>query len=200
MGFLNIRFGSRLGSFTAVAIALSLTASGCRPGNNSAESELNSAITLENLENNQTLVRNEPKGIQLITPNSWEQVDNLRPDADIYIANEPENTYVMVLVDSLSATVQQFTLSDNASQYRRVLVDQLDTYNGQTATSITSVNGQPAEQYEIRGEIDGTAIVYVHTTIRGEENYYQVVGWTRDDQYDARRQELQQVITSFRGV
>ncbi|MEM8808293.1 MAG: hypothetical protein AAGF01_19915 [Cyanobacteria bacterium P01_G01_bin.38] len=189
-----------MASFTAIAIALSLTASGCRLRNNSTESEPNSAITIENLENNQTLVRNEPKGIQLITPNSWEQVDSLRPDADIYIANEPENTYVMVLVDNLSATVQQFTLSDNASQYRRVLVDQLDTYNGQTATSITSVNGQPAEQYEIRGEIDGTAVVYVHTTIRGEENYYQVVGWTRDDQYDARRQELQQVITSFRGV
>ena len=70
----------------------------------------------------------------------------------------------------------------------------------QTATNVTEVNGKDAVQYEIRGQVDGTAVVYLHTTVRGDENYYQVVGWTRADAFNRYRDELQQVITSFRGV
>ncbi|MEO1399708.1 MAG: hypothetical protein AAFV72_00455 [Cyanobacteria bacterium J06635_1] len=200
MRSLNIRLG-RLARFAGVAIALSLTLSSCRLGNrDQTESSPDVPISIENLSNNQKLVENTAKQIRLTIPSSWETVETLRPDADIYTANEPDNMYVLVLADNRSNTVEQFDLSDNASQYRRVLARQLDGYDSQTATSITSVNGQPAEQYEIRGEIDGTAVVYIHTTIRSDDNYYQVVGWTRADQYEARRQELQQVITSFRGV
>lgn len=200
MRSLNIRFG-RLARFAGVAIALTLTLSSCRlRSRGQTDSPEDSPITIENLSNNQKLVANEPKGIRLTIPNQWETVEGLRPDADMYIANEPDNMYVLVLADNRSDTVEEFDLSDNASQYRRVLARQLDDFDGQTATSVTSVNGQPAEQYEIRGEIDGTPVVYIHTTVRGDENYYQVVGWTRADQYDTRREELQNVITSFKGV
>ncbi|NEP16546.1 MAG: hypothetical protein F6J97_06515 [Leptolyngbya sp. SIO4C1] len=183
----------------AIALILGLTIGSCflRPGGNS---ETVSPVSIEDLSDGQKLITNESEGIRLTIPEGWELVEELRPDADIYAANEPENMYVMVLADDEDSLIGEFDLADNARQYRSIIVRQLDQYEGQTPTSVTSVNGQPAEQYEIRGQIDNTPIVYLHTTIRGEANYYQVVGWTRADRYETAQRQLQDVVETFRGA
>ena len=184
------------------AIALSLSISSCNwfRSDNQTGDEVGPTISVQELSNNQKLLENESRGVRLTIPEDWETIGHLRPDADIYTANERENMYVLVLADNRNETVEQFTLADHASLYRRVLAGQLDRNEGQVPTQITSVNGQAAEQYEIRGQIDGTPIVYIHTTISGAENYYQVIGWTHADQYDERIDELRNVIESFRGA
>ena len=156
-------------------------------------------ISVETLTDNQKLIENSAKGLRITVPSSWTKVETLRPDADLYAADETEGLYVLVLADNKDSLVGQFSLEDNSSQYRRILARQLDSYDSQVATDLTSVNGQEAIQYEIRGEIEDTPIVYLHTTIRGDSNYYQVIGWTRADQYDTQQTTLQGVIASFKG-
>ncbi len=177
---------------------LVLGLSGCflRPNRNSETVE---SVTTEPLSGDSQLVENTTENLRITVPNSWETVDLLRPDADIYVADQDADMYVLVLADDKDTLVGDFSLEDNSSQYRRVLARQLSE-PVQTATSVTEVNGQDAVQYEIRGQVDGVAVVYLHTTIRGDENYYQVVGWTRADEFNGRRDELQEVITSFRGA
>lgn len=160
----------------------------------------NGDITVEKLANNQLLLENTAEGIRLTVPNSWETVTSLRPDADLYAANDAEDLYVMVLAEPQDNVLAQFSVADNASQYRRMLTRQLDAYRDQAPTAVTSINGLEAIQYEIRGEVDGIPVVYLHTTVQGRQNYYQVIGWTRADQYSDRKAALQEVIGSFRGV
>lgn len=157
------------------------------------------SVTTAPLSGDSQLVENTTENLRITIPNTWETVDVLRPDADIYVADQDANLYVLVLADDKDTLVGDFSLEDNSSQYRRILARQLSE-PVQTATNVTKVNGKDAVQYEIRGQVDGTSVVYLHTTVRGDENYYQVVGWTRADEFNSRRSELEEVITSFRGV
>ncbi|MEO1591013.1 MAG: hypothetical protein AAFU71_06945 [Cyanobacteria bacterium J06632_22] len=183
-------------------IALGLTLlglGGCFLRPDSSTESTPESITTAPLSGDSQLVENTTENLRITIPNTWETVDLLRPDADIYVADQDAALYVLVLADDKDTLVGDFSLEDNSSQYRRVLARQLNE-PVQTATSVTKVNGKDAVQYEIRGQVDGTAVVYLHTTVRGDENYYQVVGWTRADEFNNRRDELQEVITSFRGV
>jgi hypothetical protein len=163
-------------------------------------SNTNNPVSVQNLSATAKLVENTTQGVRLTIPSNWETVENWRPDADLYAANPNEDMYVLVLVDPKDSLVSQFSLEDNAFEYRRNLVRQLDSFGSQTVTDLTSVNGKPAVQYEIKGQIAGAAVVYLHTTVLGDKNYYQVVGWTRADQYNSRKTNLQNVITTFRGT
>ena len=182
-----------------VAIAL-LMLNGCfLRANRTDDGATIESVTTEPLSGDRQLVENTTEQLRITIPNSWETVDLLRPDADIYVADEDSGLYVMVLADDKETLVGDFSLEDNSSQYRRVLARQLSE-PVQDATSVTSVNGKDAIQYDIRGQVDGVSVIYLHTTVRGDENYYQVVGWTRADDFANRREELQEVIASFRGV
>lgn len=183
-----------------VTLGLALVAlSGCFLRPDSGTDSAADALTTEALSGNSQLVENTTENLRITVPNSWETVELLRPDADIYVANQAENLYVLVLADDKNTLVGDFSLADNSSQYRRVLARQMSE-PVQTVTNVTKVNGKDAVQYEIRGQVDGVSVVYLHTTVRGDENYYQVVGWTHADEFTNRRDELQDVITSFKGV
>ncbi|MEL6332880.1 MAG: hypothetical protein AAFQ76_09850, partial [Cyanobacteria bacterium J06626_26] len=67
-------------------------------------------------------------------------------------------------------------------------------------TSMTALNGMNALQYEVQGRVDNQPVMYLHTTVEGQTNYYQVVAWTTVENYGAAKDELQTVIQSFRGT
>ena len=158
------------------------------------------AITIQNLSNGRTLLRNEESDVQLTLPEGWVDVQSLRADADLYVAREDRTMYVLVLADPKSSEVGTFSLANNATQYLSFLDRGLAQEQAEVATNMNSLNGLDAVQYEVRGNVENQPIVYLHTTVEGETSYYQVVGWTRAAEYPAARDELQTVIQSFRGT
>ncbi len=158
------------------------------------------AISIQNLSNGQKLLRNEESDVQLTLPEGWVDVQNLRPDADLYVAREDRTMYVLVLADPKRSEVGTFSLENNATQYLSFLDRGLSQEQPETVTNVTSLNGLDAVQHEVRGNIDNVPIVYLHTTVEGETNYYQVVAWTTAEEYANARGELQDVIESFRGT
>lgn len=158
------------------------------------------AITIQNLSNGRTLLRNEESDVQLTLPEGWVDVQSLRSDADLYVAREDRTMYVLVLAEPKSSEVGTFSLTNNATQYLSFLDRGLAQEQAEVATNMNSLNGLDAVQYEVRGNVENQPIVYLHTTVEGETNYYQVVGWTSAAEYPAARDELQTVIQSFRGT
>ncbi|MBT9314335.1 hypothetical protein [Leptothoe spongobia] len=158
------------------------------------------AISVQNLNNGQTRLTNENSDVELTLPNGWVDVQNLRPDADLYVAHEDRTMYVMVLSDPKRSEVGTFSLANNSDQYLSFLDRGLTQEQAEVPTTMTSLNGLNALQYEVRGRVDNLPIVYLHTTVEGNENYYQVVGWTTVEKYGAAKEELQTVIQSFRGT
>lgn len=145
------------------------------------------------LENKQTNVR-------ITVPADWVSAgDQLRGSADIYASYPPREMFASVLSES-KEVLGQFDLEDNAEQYRWLIEKELSEYDTSTRTTLDEVNGDPAVQYEIRGRVDGVPVVYLHTTVQGTDGYYQVVGWTTEERYAENKDDLQQVIQSFRGT
>lgn len=143
------------------------------------------------LENKQTNVR-------ITVPTDWVSAgDGLRGSADIYASYPPGEMFASVLSESKDV-LGQFDLEDNAEQYRWLIEKELSEYDTSTRTTLDEVNGDPAVQYEIRGRVDGVPVVYLHTTVQGSDGYYQVVGWTTEERYAENKDDLQQVIQSFR--
>ena len=186
-------------SLIVLAAGLSLGAASCDRVGDRTKDVIN-AITIQNLSNGRTLLKNEESDVQLTLPEGWVDVQSLRPDADLYVAREDRTMYVLVLADPKSSEVGTFSLANNATQYLSFLDRGLSQEQAEVATNMTSLNGLDAVQYEVRGNVDNQAIVYLHTTVESETDYYQIVGWTTAADYPAARDELQTVIQSFRGT
>jgi len=162
--------------------------------NNNATTASSQVVTgPSSLENKQT-------NVKITVPAEWVSAgDGLRGSADIYASYPPGDMFASVLSES-KEVIGQFDLEDNAEQYRWLIENELSEYETSTRTTLDEINGDPAVQYEIKGQVDGVPVVYLHTTVQGTDNYYQVVGWTTEERYAENKDELQEVIQSFRGT
>lgn len=145
-------------------------------------------------------LENEATNVRITVPSGWVAVrDDRRQSADIYATYPPRALYTKV-VSETDSVLNQFDLENNAEQYRSLIQRELDRYEGETRTGLTSLNGNPAVQYEIRGTVDNQPVVYLHTTVQGRDRYYQVVGWTTASSYRENEETLKAVVGSFRGT
>lgn len=186
-------------SLLAFSVCLLLGAAGCERFGPRTRDVLD-AISIQNLGNGQTRLTNENTDVELTLPDGWLDVQDLRPDADLYVADADRTMYVMVLSDPKRSEVGAFSLADNSNQYLSFLNRGLTQEQPEVATTMTALNGLDALQYEVRGRVDNLPIVYLHTTVEGTTDYYQVVAWTTAEQYGTAKGELQTVIQSFRGT
>ncbi|MEA5465479.1 hypothetical protein [Leptothoe sp. PORK10 BA2] len=189
----------RTPSLLVLSAVLLLGATGCDRVGERTKDVINS-ISMQNLSNGQKRLANQESDVELTLPQGWVDVQNLRSDADLYAAREDRTMYVMVLADPRGSEVGSFVLADNADQYLSFLDRGMTQEQAKVPTSMTSLNGMKALQYEVKGRVDNVPVVYLHTTVEGSTNYYQVVAWTTAENYSAAKGELQTVIQSFRGT
>jgi hypothetical protein len=144
-------------------------------------------------------VENAVTNVRITVPDGWDVIkDGRRRSNDIYATYLPKELYVAVLSESRSV-LSQFNLANNAEQYRWLIRAELDRFEEESSTGMTTLNGNPAVQYEIRGVVNGQPVVYLHTTVQGRDNYYQVVGWTTESSYRDNKETLKAIIGSFQG-
>lgn len=143
-----------------------------------------------------TLLSDNRDRFQIEIPPGWEDAaGDLHSDAEIQAANRNQGLYVIVLAEDSTTRLNTFDLSENASIYRRFIVDGLSRISASTSTDVTTIDEQDAVQYEISGTLDGSPVTYLHTTVRSENRYYQVLAWTDQASYDDSRRQLFQRIT-----
>ena len=146
------------------------------------------------------VLRNTDTNVSITVPAGWIKIgEDIRRSHDIYAAQPNNQLYASVLSEGETG-LDRFGLADNSNQYRQLIRDGLDGFEGETKTSVTRVNGLNALQYEMRGSVDGEAVVYLHTTIEGADDYYQVVGWTNAERYGENKAVLESVVESFEGT
>ncbi len=171
--------------------ALVVGISGCRTDNS-----VDVASTPDQTFDRSTVLENTDTGARITVPPQWRVSNQLRRDADIYATYPAQELYASVVSED-KADLSQFGLEDNAEQYRWLIERQLSDYETSVRTGVEQINGDPAVQYEIRGQVDGTPVVYLHTTVQGDDSYYQVVGWTSRDRYADNKEVLQGIVESF---
>jgi hypothetical protein len=59
------------------------------------------------------------------------------------------------------------------------------------------IDGRDALQYELRGVIKQTHLVYLHTSLMSQAHYYQVIGWTSPELFPRQKAVLSDITSSF---
>lgn len=179
--------------FVGLLIAASFV--GCRGDRDSASSTGDELIV-----SGPAVLTNTTTNVSIEVPEGWQKMgEDMRQSHDIYAAQPSGQLYATVLSEDDSG-LRRFGLEDNSEQYRQLIRDELDSFEGETRTSVNSIDGLPALQYELRGTVDGQSVIYLHTTVEGTDGYYQVVGWTTADGYRENKEVLEEVVESFEGT
>lgn len=144
------------------------------------------------------VLQNEAAGIEIELPGSWAETTGLNNLAELQ-AYDPESQLYMIVVAEEADSLMRLGLEENAARYRDLLAQRMAVYEGESKTDVAFVGNNFATQYEMRGRLaNDTPVVYLHTTVVSENRYYQVVGWTTPEQYNAYRSELQNITETFR--
>jgi hypothetical protein len=166
------------------------------PQNRSTEA---SRVGTQQLTTDDELV-NQTAGVRMTLPSSWSLDDRLHDSAELQASDRQQQLYVIVLAED-GAALRQLGLSDIAANYRDLLAQRLSVYESASPTDVAFVGSNYANQYEVRGRLaNDTPVVYLHTTVAGEDGYYQIVAWTTPEQYEIYRPELQIITESFREI
>lgn len=134
--------------------------------------------------------------VRLRLGSGWQPAPSgsLHNRADLEAYHPEQNMYLVVLGEPHSA-VDDRPLEDQAAAYLRLLQGGLDgTTNGETQTDVQEVNGFPAIQYQVQGEVLGRSVTYLHTTVDMDDHYYQVVIWTPEDRFSANADAMEEMV------
>lgn len=132
----------------------------------------------------------------LVVPESWREME-LNEDASIEVGHAFDEEYVAVLLDDerdIGASLDRF------SRFTRREVARSLTGSSVSAPRTVRVGRLRGIQVEIRGEIDGLKIVYLHTAVRTRDHFVQILAWTLPSRYADAQERLRFVIESFRAA
>ena len=139
-------------------------------------------------------------GSRLSVPGRWEERGDLNAEANLQVADLRAEEYLIVISEPKSDFPGNWTFRNHADVTRQLLLDNLGTAASVSSPSQLTINGRQAVQYEIRAEIQGLQVVYLHTTVDGANTYHQLLAWTLANRYPNNQSVLQTAIGSFQEV
>ena len=166
-----------------------------------------SAPNPENEESNQFVERSvrgnaivsRPWPVSLGLRSGWRPAPpkSLHPEADLQAYNPNQAIFLIVLGES-STNVPPGNLNEQAARYIQLMKGGFTrVITDEAPTGVSMINNNPAVQYELRGEVLGKSVAYLHTTIQTGDAYYQVVTWTPDTRHAANAAEMRAVVEEF---
>jgi hypothetical protein len=134
---------------------------------------------------------------KVVMPKGWSKQTDLHDDSELQAANRRRELYLIVLTESKVDFPAGTTFKDHAKLTLDSLKSNLTGANVVNGPTEITINGRSALQSEIHGTIDGLNVVYIHTTVDGKENFYQLLSWTLKSKLSANKPEMDSIINSF---
>lgn len=135
---------------------------------------------------------------QLTVPAGWELKSDLNDQADLQAGSFLASLYVIVIKGD-KRDMSGMTLEKHSQTTREFLVEKLSEVDTSEPKHLT-IDGKPALQYEIRGVLDNTRIVYLHTTVESSTHFYQIVAWTLPTRWEKDHETLEKVTEYFKEL
>lgn len=142
------------------------------------------------------VIRSSDGKIQVSVPPSWKSTTELNDKAELQVSDVPNEMYMIVLTDN-KADYTDMDLDRHSVATLDALTKAM-TYSNRVGPTKMTINGNPAIQYEVRGEIKSVNVVYIHTTVETSQHYQQIVSWTLQSKYAEREATLKDAINSFK--
>ncbi len=182
-------------------VLIASSSSNSNNSNNSNSSRSNSNSNSNRSNSNSTassgvpIISSDGK-IRITAPSTWKTSTELNDKAELQASDSSNQMYLIVLTDP-KANYRSMTIDDHSEETLGTLTRSM-TSSTKTGPTNMTIDGSPALQYEVRGEIKGLNVVYLHTTVETSKNFHQIVAWTLQTTYDAKKDVLQDVVQSFK--
>ncbi len=185
-----------------VVASLGLSLASCGPvgttdGAEGSATEMSNQFMSRSVRGNHLVSKMLP--VRLRLRRGWQAApaNVLHDSADLQAYNPDADIFLLVLGEQ-RANVAAGSLDEQASRYVQIMkTGMTQVLANESRTDVSSVSTSPAVQYQLRGEVLGKSVAYLHTTVELDENYYQIVVWTPDDRQAANLGEMQAIVQGF---
>ncbi len=135
--------------------------------------------------------------VTITAPKGWSTQTELNAEADIQIANIWKDMYLIVLSEPKSDFPEDMDYLAHSELTRGEIMKALTNASQDEGPNNLDFEGRKAVEYQISGQVEGTDIVYLHTTIDDRSMYHQVLAWTTPARFDEAKATLR---TAARSV
>jgi hypothetical protein len=135
--------------------------------------------------------------VRLTVPKDWSELTELNAAAELQAGNKLKEQCVMVLSEN-KADFKGMTLKKHHQLTRDAMLQKMTNATGTEPVEVT-IDGQPALQDELSGTQEGMNIVFLHTTVEGEDGFHQILAWTSKSHWEDQKEILRAITESFRG-
>ena len=162
------------------------------------EEATNSATEAPNVANADGTFTASDGQSQITGPTSWRDLTDLNANAELHVGNKIQEQYLIVLTEDKS-TANVKDLADYAGLVRDGFTTNFPNAKVSEPRDLT-INGLPAKQYQVRATVTDVAITYWFTAVEGKNNFFQIVGWTLQEDEAKNRDVIEQAIESFQEL
>lgn len=126
-----------------------------------------------------------------------EASNKLHPDARFQYENRFRTVYLLLLRDDPK---QYTSLQDYGNFATEELTSVLEDVKIEPIDSVTAINGAPALEYEIHGNMTRERIFYDLAVVEGKSYYYRVVSWTIGPRKPKYYADIKAMVSSFKPL
>jgi hypothetical protein len=131
-------------------------------------------------------------------PFLWRKLDGLNELADLQAGNPFTGEYLIGITDPRS-NVAASDLASYAATTVELLAGSLESARVSEPRYLR-IADHDAIQYEIAGTLGGIEMGYLHTSIQGVTDYFELVSWTVHSRFDNRKSGFQRTLETFAEV
>jgi hypothetical protein len=146
-----------------------------------------------------TTMTSDDKKIEITLPAYMSKELELSPIADIQASRSLQEEYMMVIREDKGEFADNITLND---YYDAIIANMTESLvnSSQTEPQDIQINGQPALQFELSGEVDKIKISYLLTLVETDGNFNQLLFWTLQNRMDDKREMFIEAASTFTEV
>lgn len=146
-----------------------------------------------------TTLKSDDKTLEITVPSYMTTELELSAEAEIQASRAAQEDYLIVLHERKDTFEDGFTMEDFHTAINDNMTNTLAN-PVQTEPKQIKVNGQPAIQYEVTGEVDKVKVAYLVTLVETDEHYTQVLFWTLQNRMDEKRDMFLEAASTFKVV
>ena len=145
------------------------------------------------------VIKSSDGNTQITVKSDWEESPDLNGEASMQVNNMVKEKYAIVISEPIEDFAEDITVDEYSNMCKEILLESIKNSKISDVTD-TTINGQPAKYYEIKGEVDKIKICYFIANIKGKKGLHQVIGWTINSKYDENKEEIKKVVQSFKEL
>jgi hypothetical protein len=143
-------------------------------------------------------------------PEFTSKTSGLNQDASLEYQNLAKEFYIIVIDEPIEEFHEAIIESDLADIYSPdfmgyslyvsdLFLGTVDIYSESDFKEMT-INKLKGQQKEVEGKVSGIEVYYHYTMVQGAKNYYQVLMWTLLSKKDEHKEQMDEIVNSFKEL